>query len=289
MRSWSVILGGQSSFDHAHVESLQKILGEILVCHTGGSIIFWPCTCWIFKKNSRWDPGLSYWGVNHLLTMHMLNLYKKILGEILVCHTGGVNHLLIICTCWIFKKNSKWDPGLSYWGVNHLLTMHMLNLYKKILGEILVCHTWGGQSSFDHAHVESLQKNSRWDPGLSYWGGQSSFDHAHVESLQKNSRWDPGLSYWGSQSSFDHAHVESLQKNSMRSWSIIPGGSIIFWPCACWIFKKTSEKRSWSVIMGGQSSFDHAHVESLQKNSRWDPGLSYWGVNHLLTMHMLNL
>ena len=116
MRSWSVILGGQSSFDHAHVESL--------------------------KKNSRWDPGLSYWGVNHLLTMHMLNLYKKILGEILVCHTGG-SIIFWPCTCWIFKKNSRWDPGLSYWGVNHLLTMHMLNLYKKILGEILVCHTGG--------------------------------------------------------------------------------------------------------------------------------------------------
>ena len=43
----------------------------------------------------------------------------------------------------------------------------------------------GGQSSFDHAHVESLKKNSRRDPGLSYIGGQSSFDHAHVESLKK--------------------------------------------------------------------------------------------------------
>ena len=31
-----------------------------------GLVIFWPCTCCIFKKNSRWDPGLSYrGGVNH--------------------------------------------------------------------------------------------------------------------------------------------------------------------------------------------------------------------------------
>ena len=55
---------------------------------------------------------------NHLLTMYMLNLNFKILGEILVCHTGGG-------------------------GVNHLLTMSMLNLNFKTLGEILVCHTGG--------------------------------------------------------------------------------------------------------------------------------------------------
>ena len=48
------------------------------------------------------------------------------------------------------------DPGLSYHrGVNHLLTMCMLNLNCKILGEILVCHTGWSQSSFDHVHVES--------------------------------------------------------------------------------------------------------------------------------------
>ena len=56
-------------------------------------------------------------GVNHLLTMCMLNLNCKILGEILVCHTA--------------------------WGVNHLLTMCMLNLNFKILGEILVHTAWG--------------------------------------------------------------------------------------------------------------------------------------------------
>ena len=39
--------GGQSYFDHGHVESLKRILGGILVCHTRG--------------------------VNHLLTMDMLN------------------------------------------------------------------------------------------------------------------------------------------------------------------------------------------------------------------------
>ena len=59
----------------------------------------------------------GWWrGVNHLLTMCMLNLIFKILAEILVCHTGGVNHLLTMC---------------------------MLSLIFKILGEILVCHTGG--------------------------------------------------------------------------------------------------------------------------------------------------
>ena len=72
------------------------------------------------------------WGVNHLLTMCMLNLNCKIVGEILVCH--------------IHRR-----------GVNHLLTMCMLNLNFKILGEILVCHNaQGSQSSFDHVYVESL-------------------------------------------------------------------------------------------------------------------------------------
>ena len=78
----------------------KKIPGEILVCHPGGSIIFWPCTCWIFKK---------------------------ILGEILVCHPGG-SIIFWPCAYWIFKKNSMWDLGLSSRGVNHLLTMCMLNL-----------------------------------------------------------------------------------------------------------------------------------------------------------------
>ena len=173
----------------------------------GGSIIFWPCACWIFKKN---------------------------LGEILVCHLGG---------------QSSFDH------------VHVESL-KKILGEILVCHL-GGQSSFDHVHVESLKKNSRWDTGLSvggsiifwpcaYWifkkilgeilvchlGGQSSFAHVHIESL-KNSRWDPGLSSGGGLSSFDHEHVESLKKILGDILVCHPRGCvIIFWPCACWIFKK---------------------------------------------------
>ena len=71
-----------------------KIPGEIQACHTGGSVIFWPCTCWIFKKNSRWDPGLSYQG-----------------GLVIFDH-AQVESL---------KKNSRWDPGLSYrgGGVNH--------------------------------------------------------------------------------------------------------------------------------------------------------------------------
>ena len=58
MRAWSVILGGQSSFDHGHVESLKKILGESLGCHTWGG-------------QSSFDHG------------HVESL-KKILGESLV-------------------------------------------------------------------------------------------------------------------------------------------------------------------------------------------------------------
>ena len=62
--------------------------------------------------------------------------------------------------------------------------MDMLNL-KKILGEILVCHTCGGQSSFDHGHVESLKQIPDEILVCHTWGGQSSFDHGHVESLKK--------------------------------------------------------------------------------------------------------
>ena len=54
--------------------------------------------------------------LNHLLIMCMLNINFKILGEILVSHTGWVNHLLTMC---------------------------MLNLNCKILGEILVFHITG--------------------------------------------------------------------------------------------------------------------------------------------------
>ena len=32
-------MGGQSSFDHGHVESLKINLGEILACHNGGKKI----------------------------------------------------------------------------------------------------------------------------------------------------------------------------------------------------------------------------------------------------------
>ena len=46
--------------------------------------------------------------------------------------------------------------------------------------------TEGGQSSFDHAHVESLKKIlGEILVRHTGWGGQSSFDHAHVESLKK--------------------------------------------------------------------------------------------------------
>ena len=64
MRSWIVIpVGGQSSFDHVHVESLKKILNEILVCHTWGR-----------GGQSSFDHA-------------PVESLKKILGEILFCHT----------------------------------------------------------------------------------------------------------------------------------------------------------------------------------------------------------
>ena len=36
LQIWMTDGGGQSCFDHEHVESLKKNLGEILVCHMGG-------------------------------------------------------------------------------------------------------------------------------------------------------------------------------------------------------------------------------------------------------------
>ena len=58
-------------------------------------------------------------------------------------------------------------------------------------------------------------------------GGQSSFDHVHVESLKKI-LGEILVCYLGGQSSFDHVHVESLKKLEVRTWSVILGGSIIF-------------------------------------------------------------
>ena len=65
--------------------------------------------------------------------MCRLILNFKILGEILVSHTGILD-----------------------WGVegNHLLAMCRLNLNFKILGEILVCHM-GVQSPFGHVQAKS--------------------------------------------------------------------------------------------------------------------------------------
>ena len=93
-------------------------------------------------------------GVNHLLTKSMLNLNFKILGEILVCHMGGqssFDHVHVESEV----KNFRYDDGHSYLGGQSSLTMCMLNLNLKILGEMMVTHTWSGQSSFDHVHVES--------------------------------------------------------------------------------------------------------------------------------------
>ena len=118
-------------------------------------------------------------GVSHLFDHgHVESLKKKILGEILACHTRGVSHLLTmhVLNLW---NNSRWDPGLSYQGGSAIFWPCTYWIFKE--------------------------KNSRWDPGLSYQGGQSSFDHAHVESLEQ-SRWDPGLSYWGVNHSWELVH-----------------------------------------------------------------------------------
>ena len=71
--------------------------------------------------------------------MCKLNLNFKILGEIMVCHTGILD-----------------------WGVegNLLLAMCRLNLNFKILLEILV-HHMGGQSSFGHVQAKSELQNFR--------------------------------------------------------------------------------------------------------------------------------
>ena len=85
-----------------------------------------------------WNPALTKvanlddgWGVNHLLTMSMLNLKKNSKQDPGLSYGGGqssFDHTHVES----LKKNSRWDPGLLYCG--------------------------GGQSSFDHAHVESLKK-----------------------------------------------------------------------------------------------------------------------------------
>ena len=121
----------------------------------GGSIIFWPCTCWILKKKPSQILVSHTWGDQSSFD-HAYVESKKNLGGSLVCHMGG-SIIFWPWTCWIIKKNSRWKPGLS-WGVNHL---------------------------FGHAHVESLKTKPKSDPGLSYLEGQSSFDHGHVESLKK--------------------------------------------------------------------------------------------------------
>ena len=92
----------------------KKILGEILVCHTWGSIIFWPCPCWIYKNNLGeilvCHTGGS--GVNNLLTTCMLNLnFKTILGEILACHVGSI--IFWPCTGWIWIPPPIWQTKIS--------------------------------------------------------------------------------------------------------------------------------------------------------------------------------
>ena len=49
------------------------------------------------------------------------------------------------------------------------------NFKKKIIGKILVCHTFGGWIIFWPCTCWIFKKNSRWDPGLSYLGGSIIF------------------------------------------------------------------------------------------------------------------
>ena len=100
--------------DHGHVESLKKIeVRAWSVKPRVGQSSFWPWTCWILKKKSRWEPVQSYLG-------------------------GSV--IFWPCTCWIFTKNSRWDPGLSNpRGVSHLLAT---KLYLHIHCFTTEAHNW---------------------------------------------------------------------------------------------------------------------------------------------------
>ena len=72
-------------------------------------------------------------------------------------------------------KNFRWDTGLSHLGGQSSFTMCRLNLNFKILGEILVSHTYGVNHLSPCAGWILTLKNFNWDTGLSYLGGQSSF------------------------------------------------------------------------------------------------------------------
>ena len=90
---WSVIpRGSQSSFDHGHVQYNKKILDEIPVCHTQGDVgqsSFDHAHVESLKKNSRWDSGLSYLGGLIIFWPWTCWFFKKnILGKILVHHLG---------------------------------------------------------------------------------------------------------------------------------------------------------------------------------------------------------
>ena len=110
----------------------------------------------IWMTEGGGDPGLSYGGINHLLTMYMLNLNFKILGEILVCHTaqGGQSSLTMCRLNLNFKILVEILVCYTWWEGQSSLAMSRLNLNFQILGEILVCHT-GGSIIFDHVQAKS--------------------------------------------------------------------------------------------------------------------------------------
>ena len=132
-----------------------KILGVILVWNTGGRGVNHLLTmCRLNLSFQILAFYLRSWsvipgGVNHLLTICMLNLNLKILGVVLVCHTRACQSSFDQMQTKSELSNSSFLPAIPVshtWRVNHLLTICMLNLNLKILGEILVCHT-GGRGS----------------------------------------------------------------------------------------------------------------------------------------------
>ena len=75
-------LGGSIIFWPCACWILKEILGKILVCHLGGSIIFWPCACWIlispriFFKDSTCTWSKDDWPPNDRPGSHLEFFFK---------------------------------------------------------------------------------------------------------------------------------------------------------------------------------------------------------------------
>ena len=74
--------GSQSSFTICRLYLNFKILGEVLVSHTRGSIIFHHVQAKSELYNFRWDTSQSYWGSQSSFTICRLILNFTILDEI---------------------------------------------------------------------------------------------------------------------------------------------------------------------------------------------------------------